>query len=108
MYRSPWPVLLKDGQILVLFARRRMPTGIGGIVSSDGGKTWSEEFIIRDDGKRWNEAKHDEGDWGDLGYPVGCQLCDGKIFTAYYFNKDDGHPQGGTRYIAASTFRIEP
>jgi len=108
MYRSPWPVLLKDGRILVLFARRRMPTGIGGIVSSDGGKTWSEEFIIRDDGKRWNEAKHEQGDWGDLGYPVGCQLSDGTIFTAYYFNKDDGHPQGGTRYIAASTFRIEP
>ena len=46
MYRSPWPILLKDGRILVLFARRRQPTGIGGIVSSDRGKTWSEELPI--------------------------------------------------------------
>lgn len=108
LYRSPWPMLLRDGRILVLFARRRMPTGIGGIISEDGGKTWSPEFVIRDDGKRWNEAKHEEGDWGDLGYPVGCQLDDGRIFFAYYFNnKDIGrHPQGGTRYIAATTFKI--
>jgi len=70
--------------------------------------------LSRDCETRWPwsvhtiEAKHEQGDWGDLGYPVGCQLGDGKIFTAYYFNKGDGHPQGGTRYIAASTFRIEP
>lgn len=108
MYRSPWPILLKDGRILVVFARRRMPAGIGGVVSSDGGKTWSPEFVVRDDAKKWNEKKHEEGDWGDLGYPVGCQLEDGSIFIAYYFNKDDGWPQGGTRFIASSTFRIEP
>lgn len=110
IYRSPWPVLLRDGRILVLFARRRMPTGIGGVISSDGGKTWSDEFVIRDDGKKWKDGQmnHEVGDWGDLGYPVGCQLEDGRIFTAYYMNnKDVGRlPVGGTRYIAASTFRI--
>ena len=107
-YRSPWPMLLNDGRILVVFARRRMPTGIGGIISSDGGKTWSSDFIIRDDGKRWDEEKHEQGDWGDLGYPVGCQLEDGRIFAVYYFsNKDTTRQvQGGTRYIASSTFRI--
>jgi hypothetical protein len=96
IYRSPWPILLEDGRILVVFARRRMPGGIGGIVSADGGKTWSEEFVIRDDAK-----------WWDLGYPVGCQLDDGRIFTAYYFNKDDGNKEGGTRYIAGSFFRLD-
>ena len=108
IYRSPWPILLKDGRILVVFARRRMPTGIGAILSSDGGKSWSPDFIIRDDGKRWNEDNHEQGDWGDLGYPVGCQLDDGQIFISYYFsNKDiNRNPQGGTRYIAASKFRI--
>lgn len=110
IYRSPWALLLNDGRILVLFARRRMPTGIGGIISGDGGKTWSEEFIIRDDGKKWKdgEMNHEVGDWGDLGYPVGCQLDDGRIFIAYYMNNQDiGRlPVGGTRYIAASTFRI--
>ncbi|MEX2235297.1 MAG: sialidase family protein [Cyclobacteriaceae bacterium] len=110
IYRSPWALLLRDGRILVLFARRRMPTGIGAIISSDGGKTWSDELVIRDDGKKWKDGQmnHEIGDWGDLGYPVGCQLEDGKIFIAYYMNnKDIGrHPVGGTRYIAASTFRI--
>ncbi len=96
IYRSPWPILLKDGRILVLFARRRMPGGIGGVVSSDQGRTWSEEFVLRDDGK-----------WWDLGYPVGCQLEDGRIFTAYYFNMQDGNGQGGTRHIAATSFRLE-
>ena len=95
-YRSPWPILLNDGRILVIFTRRRMPAGIGGIVSNDGGATWSEEFVIRDD-----------GEWWDLGYPVGCQLDDGRIFIAYYYNKQDGNKEGGTRYIAGSTFRVE-
>jgi len=94
-YRAPWPILLKDGRILVIFTRRKLPAGIGGIISSDGGQTWSEEFVIRDAGKRW-----------DLGYPVGCQLDDGRIFIAYYYNKQDGNKQGGTRYIAGSFFRI--
>lgn len=96
VYRSPYPIRLRDGRILLVFARRRMPGGIGGIVSADGGKTWSEEFVIRDDGA-----------WWDLGYPVGCQLEDGRIFIAYYFNMQDGNKQGGTRYIAGTFFRLE-
>ncbi|GMU20666.1 MAG: hypothetical protein AMXMBFR13_07630 [Phycisphaerae bacterium] len=108
MYRSPWPIQLQDGRILVIFARRRQPTGIGGIISTDGGNRWSEEFIIRDDGNTWTDGKHEEGDWGDLGYPVACQFEDGQIFTAYYFNNDEAHPQGGTRFIGASTFRLAP
>lgn len=96
VYRSPWPMRLRDGRILVLFARRRMPGGIGGIVSADGGKTWSEEFALRDDGQ-----------WWDLGYPVATELDDGRIFTAYYFNRQDGNKQGGTRYIAGTFFRLD-
>jgi len=96
IYRSPWPILLQDGRILVVFARRRMPGGIGGVVSADGGRTWSQEFVLRDDAK-----------WWDLGYPVGCQLEDGRVFIAYYFNKEDGNGQGGTRYIAATFFKVE-
>ncbi len=95
IYRSPWPILLRDGRIFVVFARRFMPGGIGGIVSADGGETWSKEFVIRDDAK-----------WWDLGYPVGCEFEDGRIFVAYYFNVQDGNGQGGTRHIAASTFRL--
>jgi hypothetical protein len=95
VYRSPWPMLLQDGRILVVFGRRRMPMGLGGAVSSDGGQTWSEEFVIRDDAT-----------CADLGYPVGCQLDDGRICLAYYYTRPDGNNFGGTRHIAGSTFRI--
>jgi len=94
-YRSPWPILLRDGRILILFARRWMPMGIGGVVSRDAGRTWSEELVVRDDGVG-----------PDLGYPVGCQLDDGRIFIAYYNTMPDGNGFGGTRYIAGSRFRI--
>ena len=94
-YRSPWPVQLANGRILVLFARRRLPMGIGGVVSSDDGKTWSHEFVIRDDAVT-----------SDLGYPVGVQLDDGKIFTGYYYTLPDGNEFGRTRFIAGSKFRL--
>ena len=96
MYRAPWPIQLKDGRILLVFTRRKMPAGIGGIISADGGKTWSKEFVIRGG-----------AEWWDCGYPVGTQLSDGRVFIAYYFNKQDGNKQGGTRFIAGSFFKID-
>ena len=95
-YRSPWSILLRDGRILVVFARRRLPMGIGGVISSDGGQTWSEEFVIRDDAIR-----------NDLGYPVGYERDDDRIFIAYYYTLPDGNGFGGTRHIAGSVFRVE-
>ena len=68
---------------------------MGSIISDDNGKTWSEEFIIRDDASS-----------SDIGYPVGCQLDDGRIFVAYYYTRADGNRFGGTRYIACTTFQI--
>ena len=94
-YRAPWPMLLDDGRILVLFNRRRMPIGIGGVISGDGGKTWSHEFAVRDDGVGT-----------DSGYPVAGQFEDGRIFVAYYYTMPDGNKFGGTRYMAGSQFRI--
>jgi len=94
-YRSPWPVRLRDGRIVVLFARRKSPSGIGLIVSEDDGATWSAEAIVRDDGSGW-----------DLGYQVATQLDDGRVFTAYYFVEADGNNFGGTRHIAGSFFRL--
>ncbi len=94
-YRSPWPIRLRDGRIVVVFARRKPPSGIGVLVSEDDGATWSAEVTLRDDGSG-----------GDLGYPVATQLDDGRIFTAYYFMQDDGNNFGGTRHIAGSFFRL--
>ncbi|MEM7125637.1 MAG: sialidase family protein [Chloroflexota bacterium] len=95
-YRSPWPMQLADGRILVLFARRKIPRGIGLILSEDDGETWSDEQILRDDGPTT-----------DLGYPVATEVEPGRIFTAYYYTMDDGNGFGGTRYIAGSSFRIK-
>ncbi len=94
-YRSPWPLLLEDGRILVVFARRKPPCGIGAVLSEDEGATWSDEFIIRRDASG-----------PDLGYPVATQLEDGRIFTAYYFMVEDGNPHGGSRFIAGSFFTV--
>ena len=95
MYRSPWPMMLRDGRIVVIFARRKSPNGIGVIVSEDDGRTWSDEVILRDDAPS-----------SDLGYPVATELEDGRIFTAYYFNDEPGGEFGGPRYIAATHFRL--
>ena len=94
-YRSPWPLQLRDGRIVVIFGRRQVPFGMGLIVSEDDGATWSTEAVIRADASDW-----------DLGYPVATQLDDGRIFTAYYFMEDDGNNFGGTRHIAGSSFRL--
>ncbi|HBO43165.1 MAG TPA: hypothetical protein DD670_04370 [Planctomycetaceae bacterium] len=96
VYRSPWPLLLADGRILVLFGRRRFPYGIGGTVSEDGGTTWSKEFVIR----------AGQCSVPDLGYPVACQLEDGSIFTAYYYNTPGGTSKTAVRYIAGTSFRL--
>lgn len=95
LYRSPWPLLLDDGRLLVVFARRHPPYGMGALLSEDEGETWSDEFIIRCDASGT-----------DLGYPVATQLEDGRVFIAYYYMVDDGNLHGGTRYIAGSFFRV--
>jgi len=88
---------LRDGRLVCVWGYRFPSYGIRGAVSGDEGSTWSEEFVIREDGGS-----------GDLGYPVATELEDGRIFTAYYFNVEDGvHLNGGRRFIAGSTFRIK-
>jgi hypothetical protein len=97
VYRSPWPIALKDGCILVVFARRREATGIGAVISSDNGATWSEEAIIRG------------GDTSvsDIGYPVGGQLDDGRVFLAYYYTEPrEGGYNRAIRYIAGTHFHV--
>ena len=95
-YRSPWPLHLRDGRIVVIFGRRVAPYGMGLIVSEDEGATWSAEAVIRADASDW-----------DLAYPVATQLDDGRIFTAYYYMENDGNNYGGTRYIAGSFFGLD-
>ena len=116
-YRSPAALVTRDGRVVIVFARRRPPYGIGGVVSDDLGETWSQEFVLRADGASL-----------DCGYPVITELEDGRIFTAYYIavadsqgrvpsvrqDRDSGHPSGGSmaawsaiRQIDGTTFRLE-
>jgi hypothetical protein len=65
-------LLRKDGSILVTYGRRSAPFGIRAVVSYDGCRTFSEEFILSD-------ARN-----GDLGYPATTELADGTLVSVYY------------------------
>jgi hypothetical protein len=79
----------------VVFARREYPPGIAVVWSDDGGKTWSDEAVVRDD-----------ANGSDIGYPVATEIDDGRVFAAYYYQLDDGNAFGGTRFIGGSFFGL--
>lgn len=83
----PATVLLPDGRLCVTYGHRRKPTGIRARLSSDEGKTWTPEIVLRDDGFD-----------GDLGYPRTLVRPDGRVLTVYYFNG----PQGSDRAVEAT------
>lgn len=83
----PSMIKLKDGRLALTYGFRSAPFGIRARLSGDGGKSWGNEIILRDDAGTW-----------DLGYPRTVQRADGKIVTIYYFN--DGKDK--ERYIAAT------
>ena len=70
-------IRLKDGRLVLTYGYRAAPYGIRARVSSDGGKTWQPEVVLRADGGN-----------DDLGYPRSVQRADGKVVTIYYFNLD--------------------
>src|SRR5690606_13416870 len=75
---------LADGRIAMTYGWRTAPYGIRARISDDEGQTWSNEFILRQDGASW-----------DIGYPRTVQRDDGKCVTIYYFH-DQHQPE---RYI---------
>lgn len=78
---------LQDGRLALTYGRRSAPFGIRARLSTDDGKTWSSEIVLRNDGGCW-----------DLGYTRSVQRPDGKIVTVYYFNDSPDHE----RQIAAT------
>jgi hypothetical protein len=76
-----------DGRLCLTYGYRAAPFGIRARLSSDEGKTWGQEIILRDDAGN-----------PDIGYPRTIQRPDGAIVTVYYFNNT---PEG-ERYIAAT------
>jgi hypothetical protein len=72
-------VALADGRLLVVYGRRRAPFGIRAAISDDGGQSWGEEIVIRDDLPNDN-----------LGYPSVIEYEPGRLFTVHYGEDGDG------------------
>lgn len=78
---------LRDGRLALTYGYRAVPFGIRALLSSDGGKTWGSDVILRQDGGS-----------EDIGYPLSVQRPDGKMLTVYYYNTDLAEE----RYIATT------
>jgi Neuraminidase (sialidase) len=90
-------VKMQDGRICLIYGYRALEediknktdkSEIRAKLSKDGGKTWSKDYVLRNDGSG-----------KDLGYPRVVQRADGKIVALYYFMDKETGPE---RYIAAT------
>lgn len=84
----PAMIRLRDGRICLIYGYRAKPFSILAKLSSDGGRTWSKDIVLRDDGAST-----------DVGYPRVVQRPDGKVVTVYYFTDKKSGPE---RYIGAT------
>lgn len=93
----PAMIRLKDGRLCLVYGyraeeeeinRKIKTSDIRAKLSNDNGKTWSNDYILRNDGSG-----------RDLGYPRIVQRADGKIVVLYYFMDKETGPE---RYIAAT------
>ena len=93
------PALVKmtDGRICLIYGYRAdegsilaktKTSDIRAKISNDNGKTWSRDYILRNDGSGQ-----------DIGYPRVVQRPDGKIVAIYYFMDKKTGPE---RYISAT------
>jgi hypothetical protein len=74
----PSLVLLKDGRIVVTYGFRGVPYSIRARISTDGGKSWGREILLRRDALSW-----------DMGYTRSVQRPDGKVVTVYYYTTEE-------------------
>lgn len=81
---------LADGRLCCVYGNRTTRRVVGRY-SGDEGRTWGEEFVIRDD----YFSGHDDQDFG---YPRLVQRGDGRLVAIYYWASRE-HPQ---QHIAAS------
>ena len=86
---------MNDGRVLLSYGDRTGTIhGVQVLTSTDEGKTWSEPVRVMD----WE---------GDGGYPSSVQLPDGRIVTAYYARKIEGHDRyhmGTVRWDPVKSF----
>lgn len=84
----PAMIKLKDGRLCLTYGVRAVPFRVCAKLSSDGGRTWSDEIVLRDDGTD-----------RDIGYCRAVQRADGKVVVLYYINEPSFGPE---RYIGAT------
>jgi hypothetical protein len=84
----PAMIRLRDGRICLIWGFRGEPYSIRARLSSDGGQSWSDDHVLRDDGAS-----------RDVGYPRVVQRPDGKVVAVYYFTDAKTGPE---RYIGAT------
>ena len=78
--KHPLPTLLRDGIIVCSYQRRvAQPFGVRARFTSNHGKTWSEEIVLRDD------VLISDG----LAEPNTVEFSDGTLFTAFQGKKVD-------------------
>jgi hypothetical protein len=65
---------LSDQRLVLVYGYRAKPYGVRARISSDQGRTWGDEIVLRDDGLK-----------PDLGYSQSVLRPDGKVVTVYYF-----------------------
>jgi BNR repeat-like domain len=70
----PSLVRLRDGRLVVTYGHRSEPFEVRARISSDQGRTWSPDFVLRTGAASW-----------DVGYTRTIQRPDGKIVTVYYW-----------------------
>ena len=78
----PALVQLGSNRLAVVYGYRAPPYGIRARLSGDGGESWAEEIILRDDALSW-----------DMGYPRCVVRPDGAIATVYYFTTESRREQ---------------
>ncbi len=85
----PSMIRLDDGRICLTYGYRSPSYGIRYTLSDDGGNSWQDETVVREDGGHW-----------DLGYVRSTQLPSGHVLAAYYFCSD----KNKERTIEATVF----
>ncbi len=86
----PSMILLKDGRLCLTYGFRSAPFNMCARLSSDGGRTWGDEIILRSG-----------GGGRDMGYPRTLQCANGNVVTVYYFWDQETGPE---RYIGATVW----
>lgn len=71
----PALVQLQDGRVAVTYGFRHKPSSMRACISADGGMTWGQEILLREDAID-----------GDIGYPRSVVRPDGKVLTVYYYS----------------------